>query len=64
MVILRLELNKEDLEMIKDALGYSRCLYQDSKLERYTDYCDGDECHNCSKPYKIENWIKAKTIIE
>lgn len=58
--ITMLKLSQEDIAMLKNELGYSRCLIWDNKLQR-DDFCDG-ECFDCKTPYKIGPWLKSKNI--
>lgn len=56
-----LELNDEDIKMLKRKLDYHHCLYWDSELETNEDYCDG-ECYECNKPFTFNVWITNKTM--
>lgn len=56
--------SEEDVAMLKEALGYSRCLIWDNKLNtdnEYKDYCDGD-CHVCAEPLTISKFLESKQV--
>jgi len=57
---MKLDLNTEDIKMIKEEFDFCRCLYWDSKLKRNDKYCDG-ECYECNKQYTIDKWLEDKT---
>lgn len=60
---MKLNLNEEDIKVIKDSLSYVVCLYKHSTLNNYEQYCDG-KCPNCDKPYTVDMWLKDKSISE
>jgi len=56
-----LDLNDEDLKMLKDEMEYIRCMYWDNKIKTPKDYCDG-ECHGCTNKMKFDKYIESKII--
>lgn len=57
----KIELTKDEINMIREELKYSRCLIWDDKLE-LNDYCNGDECHQCGDRFTVDKWLRMKGV--
>jgi hypothetical protein len=60
---MKLDLNEEDIKIVKNSLNYVSCLYKHDILNDYKQYCDG-ECNTCDKPYTVDMWLSDKSISE
>lgn len=58
-----LNLNEEDLKMLKQEMKYIRCMYWDGKLKKPEGYCNGN-CHSCNNEMTIDKFIESKKVKE